>query len=65
MAIQIHILISVLCLIILVVRCDESILQIVLKRPISVVSDEFVSFAVDPAEVMGLPDRTMYVNYLC
>lgn len=51
----------VLCSSILVVLCDESILQIVLKHPVNVVSDEFVSFAVDPADVMGLSDRTMYV----
>lgn len=49
----------VLCALCSVVRGSESILQIVLKHPVNVVSDEFVSFAVDPVDVLELPDRTM------
>lgn len=61
MAIQLRLsVLLALCSMGLVVRCNESILQIVLKHPVNVVSDEFVSFAADPEDVLGLPNRTMY-----
>lgn len=45
------------------VRGDESLLQIVLKQPVNVVSDEFVSLAVDTVDVVDLPDTAMYISY--
>lgn len=41
------------------VHGDESLLQILLKHPINVVSDEFVSFAMDPMDALFLSDQTL------
>lgn len=39
---------------------EESVVQIVLKRPINVISDKFISFTIDPNDLYDVQKQQRY-----